>query len=223
MDSKDSHANDTPRPSMAPTTPKPMQFTMLKGILSHSSSAFTAEYTIYLIALGIVLSNLTWLIISFFGLIINAMHGGTAASSLIPENLMTLWFLISSAVALPVAVVFWNRTQGALAGNNELKGELTSGAKGFRTFWLVLSGLGTIGLLIAALYVPIAAAIAGTNAVEMIISVTVPALIGAVVNIKGMYIVTRGTERRAKVHLLCGLLLAPLCCCLLLTTCGQAA
>jgi hypothetical protein len=203
MDDKKTLAQDTPEPTTN-TMPvaQPMHPRNLRGMLSHTSSAFTAEYTVYLIALGVVLSNLSWLVITFFGLIVGAMHGGTTGYSFIPENLMTLWLLISSVVALPVAVVFWSRTQGALAGRNELKGELTPGAKGFRTFWLVLSALGVIGLLIVALYVPIAAAISGSNVTDILISVSVPSLIGAAINVKGMYIVTRGSERRAKVRML---------------------
>lgn len=172
-----------------------------KNWFARTSSAFTAEYVIFLIALGVVLSNLTALVFIFFGLIVDSMSGGYV-NAYVPTYLFTLWLMISSLVTLPVAAGLWRRVQGELTLNKDYKGELPKGAaKGFRTFWVVLSGLGIVGMLMAALYAPIVAAISGVGVVQALLSVTLPSLVGVGISVLGLYLVTRGTSDGRKVRM----------------------
>jgi hypothetical protein len=181
---------------------------MMKGMFSRTSGAFTAEYSVFLIALGVVLSNLAGLIYIFFGLIVDSMNGG-ATSSLLPTSMFALWLIVSSAVAAPIAVALWSRIQGELTNNDEFKGDLPKGAaKGFRTFWIILSALSIVGLLMAAIYAPIAAAVSNTNPGMMLVAVTLPSLINAAVLATGVYLVTRPLHQRGKARLLVWIVVA---------------
>lgn len=172
------------------------------GMLSRTSEAFTAEYVVFLIALGIVLSNLAWLVYVFFGLIVDTMHGG-AVSSYISANLFVLWLAVSSVITIPIASMLWSRVQGELAANDEYKGTLPLGAaRGFRTFWIVLSVLGMIGMLMAAVYAPAAALVSGTFAAEVLLAVTLPSLINIAILATGIYLVTRRIDERRKARLI---------------------
>lgn len=173
-----------------------------KKMFARTSSAFTAEYVVFLIALGIALSNLSVLIYIFFGLIVDAMNGGVVHAYM-PSHLFTLWLMVSSLVALPIAVCLWRRVQGELTLNADYKGELPRGAaKGFRTFWMVLNALGIVGLLMAAIYAPLVALIAGVGGAQALLSVTLPSLVGIGINVLGLHLVTRGTGDGRKTRLL---------------------
>jgi hypothetical protein len=177
------------------------------SMFSRTGSAFTAEYSLFLIALGVSLSNLAGLVYVFFSLIVNATNGGGTVSFM--SSMFTLWLLVSSAVTLPLAFVLWARTQGEIASNHEYKGELPKGgAKGFRTFWIILSGLSVIGLTIAALYAPIAALAAGANGTPLLLSVSAPSVITAAILLCGICIVTRSASQRRKSRVLLWCLVA---------------
>jgi len=177
-------------------------------MLSRTSSAFTAEYSLFLIALGITLSNLAGLVYVFFGLVVSTINGG-AVSSLMPTSMFVLWLIVSSAVAVPLALALWSRVQGELANNNEYKGELPKGAaKGFRTFWMIVSGLSILGLVMAALYAPIAAWVNGVNGGMLLLSVTLPSLINVAILASGIYLVTRGVHQRGKARMLVWIVVA---------------
>lgn len=179
----------------------------LKSLLARTGSSFTAEYSIFLIALGVSLSNLAWLVYIFFGLIVDAMNGG-GMGSFIPTHMAALWLLISSAVTVPLAYVLWSRVQGELAANNE-KGDLPKGAaKGFRTFWLILSGLSIAGLVMVALYAPIAAALVGGQGAQMLLSVTLPSLINVAITGAGVYLVTRTVQQGRAARMLVAIVAA---------------
>ena len=188
--------------SVAPPVAAPHKPNRFSGMLARTSSAFTAEYSIFLIALGVTLSNLAGFVYVLFSLVVDAIHGG-ASGSMVATNMFTLWLLISSAIMLPLAVVLWTRTQGELAANDDYKGELPKGAaKGFRTFWIILAALGMAGLLMAAIYAPIAAAVGGGSATDVLLSVTVPSLINVAISGAGIYLVTRGLHERKKSRLI---------------------
>lgn len=173
-----------------------------KKWFKRTSGAFTAEYVVFLIALGIVLSNLSALVYIFFGLIVDSMNGGMVHAYM-PSHLFTLWLMVSSLVVLPIAVCLWRRVQGELALNTDFKGELPKGAaKGFRTFWMVLNGLGIIGLLMAAIYAPLVALIAGVGVSQALLSVTLPSFVAIGVSVLGLYLVTRGTGDGRKTRVL---------------------
>jgi hypothetical protein len=187
----------TVAPSVA-TVPKTGSF---KNRFARTSSAFTAEYVIFLIAFGVVLSNLTALVYIFFGLIVDSMNGGYL-NAYVPTHLFTLWLMVSSLVALPVTAGLWRRVQGELTLNKEYKGELPKGAaKGFRTFWIVLNGLGIIGMLMAALYAPIVAVISGVGVQEALLSVSLPSFVGIGISVLGLYLATRGAGEGRKVRM----------------------
>jgi hypothetical protein len=185
------------------TPPRVIQRSNLfAGRFTRTSESFTAEYVVFLVALGVVLSNLAWLVYVFFGLIVDAMHGG-GVSSYVAANMFVLWLAVSSAITLPVTVALWSRVQGELAANPDYKGELPKGAaRGFRTFWITLSALGMIGMLLAAMYAPLAALVGGVGGVEALLAVTLPSLINIVILTTGLYIVTRRVDQRSKVSLL---------------------
>jgi hypothetical protein len=171
-------------------------------MLSRTSEAFTAEYVVFLIALGVVLSNLAWLVYVFFGLIVDTMHGG-AVSSYIEANMFVLWLAVSSVITVPVAGTLWSRVQGELATNSEYKGQLPKGAaRGFRTFWITLNALGMIGMVMAAVYAPFAALVAGAGGVEALLAVTIPSLINVAILGAGLYMATRRVDERNKARLL---------------------
>lgn len=186
-------------PAMPPiAAPRTNRFA---GMLSRTSSAFTAEYSIFLITLGIGLSNLIGFVFAFFSLVVYAMDGGSSGALML--SVFSLWLLVSSLVTLPLAVALWARVQGELAANDDFNGQLPKGAaKGFRTFWIILAALGSIGMLIAAIYTPVAAAIGGGSAATALVAVTVPSLIAVAVNAVGVYLVTRGAHERKKSRLL---------------------
>jgi len=111
--------------------------------------------------------------------------------------MIILWLGVTALVTLPLTYVLWRRVQGELAANQDYKGELPKGAaKGFRTFWMILNLLGMIGLVIAAVYAPLAAVVGGGFSPQLLLSVTVPALINAVISGAGLYLVTRSADRR---------------------------
>ena len=193
-----------PVTSQKTATPASPQNSKIKTFLARTSSAFVAEYSLLLITLGLALSNLSWLVYTFFGLVVTQMHAGSMAPSYVSTKLFALWLLISSVVVLPIVFVLWRRTQGELAENKELKGELRGGARGFRTFWLVLSGLGMLRMLMAALFAPIAAFVEGAGFAEMLLGVTLPSLINIGVMGIGVYLVTRQTNQPGKSPLLLG-------------------
>lgn len=172
------------------------------GRFSRTSEAFTAEYVVFLVALGVVLSNLAGLVYVFFGLIIDAMHGG-AISSYVEGNMFVLWLAVSSVITLPVAGLLWSRVQGELAANDEYKGQLPKGAaRGFRTFWITLNALGMIGMLMAAIYAPLAALVAGGGLVEALLAATLPSIINIAILAAGLYMVMRRVDQRNKARLL---------------------
>jgi uncharacterized membrane protein YhaH (DUF805 family) len=189
-------------PSATTLAPAPASGWKLPFSLQGTSSAFVAEYSIMLIALTFVLSNLVWLAYAFFGLVVANMHGGSE-SSLFSVSVPTgvLWLAVLSAVSLPIAAVLWSRTQGELANNPDYKGELPrSGAKGFRSFWLVVSGLSVIFMVAVALYTPLEAALQSGNVVDALVGVTLPGLVGVAVITAGAYIVTRPVHKRGLVR-----------------------
>jgi len=193
-----------PRVSVAPPV-EPNQPSRLKSWLAHTGSSFTAEYSIFLIVLGVSLSNFVWLVYIFFGLIVDAMNGG-GMSSFVPTQMFVLWLMISSAVSLPLTYILWCRIQGELATNQDYKGDLPKGAaKGFRTFWIILSVLGMAGLTMAAIYAPLAAALSGGPGAQMLLSVTVPSLINVAISGVGIYLVTRAVHHRKRARLLLGI------------------
>jgi hypothetical protein len=199
-----SSESQKPKQSQVSAVPpvEPNRPSRLKNWLSRTGSSFTAEYSIFLIVLGVSLSNLVWLVYLFFGLIVDAMNGG-AMSSFVPTHMFALWLLISSAVTLSLTYILWCRIQGELATNQDYKGDLPNGAaKGFRTFWIILSVLGMAGLGMAAVYAPLAAALSGGLGAQMLLSVTVPSLINVAISGVGIYLVTRGVHQRKRSHLL---------------------
>jgi len=170
---------------------------MMSGWLSRTTSAFAAEYSTFLIALFLTLSNLGILVYIFFDLIVTAMHGG-AMTSYIAVQYFALWLGISSLITIGVTAITWSRTQGELANNEHFKGELPrGGAAGFRTFMLVLGGLTIMSMVTAAIFAPILAASAGSGVPEALLAVTAPSLIGAVIAGVGMYVVTRKPQQRS--------------------------
>lgn len=194
--------NREQKKTIAPPAPAVSKSVSFKKWFVRTSSVFTAEYVIFLIAFGVALSNLTALVYIFFGLVVDAMSGGIL-HAYFPTHLFTLWLMVSSLVALPVTACLWRRVQGELVLNKDFKGELPKGAaKGFRTFWIVLSGLGIIGMLMAALYAPIVAVIGGVGVTQAFLSVTLPSLVGIAISMLGLYVATRGTGEGKKVRML---------------------
>lgn len=158
--------------------------------LSRTSGVFVAEYCTFIISLGIALASLNGLIYVFFMLAVGAMHSSDIYSPAI--KLIALWLLIASVVSLPLAAILWSRTRGELVANKDLNGALPGGAKGFRTFWIVLIILGMISMLILALYSPLALLVAGARGVpESLLGATLPSLLNIAVAASGVYMVTR--------------------------------
>jgi hypothetical protein len=183
-------------------TPAPKPALKLPFSLQGTGGAFVAEYSVMLIALTFVLSDLVWLVYALFGLIVSNMNGGLE-SSVISVSVPTgvLWLAVLSAVSLPIAAVLWSRVQGELSTNADYNGELPKGgAKGFRSFWLVVSGLSVILMIAAALYAPLAAGLQSGNIADALVGVTLPGLTGAAVVITGVYIVTRPVFKRGLVR-----------------------
>lgn len=217
------HPHMPPQPPVVPPVPPqpqtvytpqpvPKQFgaDLLKKInLNRTSNAFVAEYSIMLIALTMALSNLIWLVFVFAGLMEASMGGGLGTSSLLSTPMLVLWIAVLSLVVLPVMAVFWSRSQGEMQANAEFSGGLPKGgARGFRTFWLVVSGLGIMLMTATALYVPLVAAISGDNALTALLTGTLPSLAGAVIIGVGMFMVTRdGAQRGLIKKLLWGMVL----------------
>src|SRR5690349_12936612 len=135
--------------------------------LTRTSSAFVAEYSIFLIAFAVTIGNIVWLLFILFHLIVvsSSVAVGYYASAM---NILILWLGITSLISLPITAILWSRTQGEMAVNPELKAGLHGGAKGFRTFWIVLSSLGIISSLIATLYSPLAAMLNTAEAQELL-------------------------------------------------------
>jgi len=193
MDPAASEHNQATLPSAAARGGK------IKQWVAHTSNAFVAEYAVFLIMLGLALSNLTWLIYTFFNLIVGQMTGNSGSVSI---KLFVLWLVVSSLIALPAALVLWRRTRGELAENASLKGELQGGAKGFRTFWLVVSVLGMVGMLMLAIFVPLASLVNMAGYTEAFLGVAAPSLLGFGVMGLGLYIVTRPAGRPGKSKIL---------------------
>jgi hypothetical protein len=192
-------APQPPVMSAAPRTP------FFRLSLTATSNAFVAEYSVMLIALTFALSNLVWLLYTFFGLIVAAMQGtGVDSSSLyVSTPLLVLWQAVLSAVSIPTAAILWSRTQGELADNPEYKGELPrGGARGFRSFWLVIAGLSILLTVAAAVYAPLDAAVSGSKVGETLLGVTLPALLSAFVIGAGIVMVTRPVHKRPLVRLM---------------------
>lgn len=173
----------------------------LSNFLSRTSRAFTAEYSIFLIALGMVSSCLLWLVYLFFGLISDAMHGGSAFSYF-PIQVWVLWLGVMALTALPIVAITWSRTQGELAHNEDMHGELPRGAAGFRTFSLVISGLSILIMTVSALFAPLAAGATSGSAVDALVSVTAPALVNVAITGLVMFMVTRPVQKRNLVRML---------------------
>lgn len=194
-------------PVAAPPVVSHTKSRFMQHHLHRATFGLTAEYSVFLIALGLVLSNLVALMYMFFGLITaTALQGG--ASALAGSHLFALWLFISSIVALPTALVLWSRIKGELAAENT-DGDLPKGAaKGFRTFWLVVTILTIIGLKMAAVYAPVAAAVSGGPVGDMLLSVTLPSLINAAILAAGAYMVTRRVPQHGKNSLLMWVLAA---------------
>lgn len=184
---------DQIQPAVSPQTPAGSKF---KLNLARTSNAFVAEYSIFLIGLAIVLGCLMWLVSVLTGLMAS---GGS--ESFFPTSLVVLWVAILSIITLPVTAVLWSRTNGELTAT--YKGEMPrGGAHGFRSFWLVLSGLQAIITLAVAIYVPIAAAITNSGSVgHVLISTSLPAVIWTALTLLGMFIVTANPERRKHIRL----------------------
>ncbi len=160
------------------------------GWLNRTSGAFVAEYCMFIIALGIALASLTWLIYLFFFMVVAAMNGASIGGS--PIKLLVLWLFIASLVAMPAAYILWSRIRGEMQANAQFKGEPTLGARGFRTFWIVLTVLGMIGMLIFSLYTPLAILVAGSQGVgESLLAVTLPGFINLGFSAASIYIMTR--------------------------------
>lgn len=183
--------------------PRVMQRSNLfAGRLGRTSEAFTAEYVVFLISLGVALSNVAWLVYVFFGLIVDTMHGG-AVSSYFSANMFVLWLAVSSVITLPLAAALGSRVRGELAANDDYKGALPKGAaRGFRTFWITLSAIGMTSLLMAAIYAPLAALVSGYGGAETLLAVTLPSLINIAILAAGVYMVTRRVDQRNKTRLL---------------------
>lgn len=185
---------ETPVPQHTPPTPG-------KGFslnLKRTGGAFVAEYSMFLIALTIVLSGLTWLAMVLGGLIVTAMSGGY---SIFPTQYVVLWIAISSLVALPVAAIFWSRTQGELAAayNNEFP---RGGARGFRSFWLVATGFQALTAAAIVLFAPLSSAIAGGGGIGMVMAgVVLPAFLILLISLLGILIVGSSTDKHKKVHI----------------------
>lgn len=201
MSPEDSHHQQTPTAEVKPVSkgasaPVPAgPLRMPKINLSRTSSAFVAEYSIMLIMLTVALGGLTTLFYIFGGLILSTMHSATFNETYNPLSLMVIWVAVMSLVALPVTAVLWSRTQGEIAGS--FNGDLPKGgARGFRTFWLVVSGISALLIITTALYTPIAAAIEGNGVVDMLLGVTLPSLLSAATIGVGIVIVTSLAARR---------------------------
>jgi hypothetical protein len=79
-----------------------------------------------------------------------------------------------------------------MLANAHFKGELTPGARGFRTFWIVLTVLGMIGMLIFSLYTPLAILVAGSEGFgQSLLAVTLPGIINIGFSAASIYIMTR--------------------------------
>lgn len=160
------------------------------GWLNRTSGAFVAEYCMFIIALGIGLASLSWLIYMFFFMVVAAMNGASLGGSTV--KLLVLWLFIASLVSLPAAYILWSRTRGEMQANEQFKGEPTPGARGFRTFWIVLTVLGMIGMLIFSLYTPLAILVAGSQGFgESVLAVTLPGFINIGFSAASIYIMTR--------------------------------
>lgn len=183
--------NAAPPVAPPPVHPTPMHHAPVStgGFLSRTSGAFAAEYSFFLIALGIALTNLTSLLYVFFSLIVLNMHGAGVNGSAI--QFFASWLIVSSVVVIPTAIILWHRTQGELAANKDFNGEPRGAARGFRTFWIVLSALGMVIMLITGLYAPVAALIGGSALAETLIGATIPSILGLAVTGSGIYIATR--------------------------------
>jgi|GEM_PF-4933581 len=189
---------EKPQVSVAPPVEPPRSRRTLKW-LARTGGSFTAEYSLFLIMLGVSLSNLVWLVYMFFGLVVDAIMGAGVAS-FIPAHLFALWLFISSLISLPLAYVLWRRVHGGLTA--DYNGELPKGAaRGFRTVWLIMSVLSITGLLMAALYAPLAAALSGGLG-TVLLSVTLPSLINVAITGAGVYLVTYGMRNVRRSHLL---------------------
>ncbi|HVI69834.1 MAG TPA: hypothetical protein VM581_05285 [Magnetospirillaceae bacterium] len=178
----------TPIPSVAVSAPA--HTVSGSSWLHRTSSAFVAEYCMFIIALGIALASLSWLIYMFFFMIIAAMNGANFGGS--PLKLIVLWLFIASLVSLPTAYVLWSRTRGELLANEHFKGVLPGGARGFRTFWIVLTVLGMIGMLIFSLYTPLATLVSASEGFgQSLLAVTLPGVINLGFSAAGIYVMTR--------------------------------
>lgn len=190
-----------PTPIETPTAPQHNAPTPAKGFslnLKRTGGAFVAEYSMFLIAFSIVLNSLTWLACILGGLIVTAMSGGY---NIFPTQQFVLWLAISSLVAMPVAAIFWSRTQGELAAayNNEFP---RGGARGFRSFWLVATGLQVLMAAAVVLFAPLSSAISGGSGIGMVMAgVVLPAFLVMLIGLLGVFIVGSGTEKRKKVHI----------------------
>lgn len=165
--------------------------------LKRTGGAFVAEYSMFLIALTVVLSGLTWLAMVLGGLIVTAMSGGY---SIFPTQQVVLWIAISSLVAMPVAAIFWSRTQGELAAayNNEFP---RGGARGFRSFWLAITGFQALTAAAIMLFAPLSSAISGGGMGMVMAGVVLPAFLILLISLLGIFIVGSGTEKHKKVRI----------------------
>lgn len=190
-----------PAPIQTPTAPQYTAPTPSKGFsfnLKRTGGAFVAEYSMFLIALTTVLSGLTWLALILGGLIVTAMSGGY---SIFPTQQVVLWIAISSLVAMPVAAVFWSRTQGELAAayNNEFP---RGGARGFRSFWLAITGFQALTAAAVMLFAPLSTAVAGGSGIGTVMAgVVLPAFLILLISLLGIFIVGSGTDKGKKVRI----------------------
>lgn len=190
----DHHApHHQPQPPHAPTPPA-VATASGAGWLNRTSSAFVAEYCMFIISLGIAVASLTWMVYLFFAMVVAATNGINFGGSAI--KLLILWLIIASLVSLPAAAILWSRTRGELLANEHFKGVLPGGARGFRTFWIVVAVLGMIGMLIFAIYAPLATLInGGIGAGQVLLGVTLPGLINLGLSASAIYIMTRPADR----------------------------
>ncbi len=181
-------------PAFASVPPVVASAAARAGWLNRTSGAFVAEYCMFIIALGIGLASLAWLIYLFFFMVVAATNGVSLGGQTI--KLLVLWLFIASLVSLPAAYILWSRTRGELQANEHFKGNPPAGARGFRTFWIVLTVLGMIGMLIFSLYTPLAILVAGSEGFgQSLLAVTLPGIINIGFSAASIYIMTRPAAR----------------------------